>query len=282
MNRLGLLFHIFSLFIFSLALGISNYTYAASTATETKYPEWIQEFVPYVKTLSRNVAIYHWQGVDNIIDHGIDNYIYYSTERFFTEIDIGGSAGTGLYFAIDPVVTFECCGNPPALIKSEFKKGVRFINIDDSKLDSQPLSDLAKEQIKALGCDNPSTLHNLVQPQNSSTCVEAKRILLDTLSVHVLVYSYTSRTIDICKSTSLAFIVNSPTVFDRSKTLVYTKTTPKTSDTQEERGFLEEYFRRINDPLRHFYFNDTPMASDKFDAWAKEHIFGCGNYPEDQ
>jgi len=263
----------------------SNETNIDSRDSRLKY------YTQYLKNLSLNIiddpngTILRMLGLDepyiNPRDPRLNYYVHYSTERFFTESDNGGMAGTGLYFASDPASSYGYGVHPAGVLKSEFKKGTRFFNSKDFD-GTINFSEEAKHQLVDLSCGyflNPSYV---AQPQLEGPCLELKRILMDTLDVHVVAYGFSFTSIDVCPyNQENAFVVNSHSVFDREKTFIFRPESKAIPQAQEEFALYREYMKRTR-------FSDSMLPKlkeypkDKFDAWAKEHIFGCGNYPEDQ
>ncbi|MGE3975920.1 MAG: hypothetical protein AB7F59_15450, partial [Bdellovibrionales bacterium] len=119
-----------------LLLLVSQAAFAQEASLTPKFDQWVKNSV---RTLEHETTIFNYHSKENVGNIPVTSPDHIATlgkiaGRFFVEPDNGNFAGSGLYFAIDPLVSRNYGGNASStnwvLTVLTLKKGARYFNIE--------------------------------------------------------------------------------------------------------------------------------------------------------
>lgn len=263
-----------------------------------------EAFQPYVKALTRDVYTYHYvtrdrlglprEGPARVDDPRLPGYVRAKVDRYWdlslpTHPD---AMVSGLYVGTDPVATRAYGGTGAiwALVQVVLKSGFRFVDVRNEGWRVQhPVrrrlpADLSA-QLEALGCatDSPSWLLTALE---SASCREQAVRILRELDVDGILYNFPNVPFTSCPARpDGAFIVVRPGTVRFDRLALFTRWTSGEDAGVPERLMIQDLFRRAREAgSRRFpLWPELPAARpEAVDGWMREHLFGCGDYPEDR
>ena len=257
-----------------------------------------QELLPYVRTMSRPVTLWHWTHrsdtripAQGIVDSRDPNFLQYLDRRansyFRMSPKNASNVGTGLYFAIDPVMTESYGGKKGGvLVQAELAAGARIIVIDFGSMFSSELS----AELGSFGCGYRDFRIGIMGTfgYDENPACEAIRIAIAqsrTLGAVGFRYAYSSEEFSFCQSRPhVAFNFWSTAAFRNVKGLTpeLNLSDPATADKALVRAYFDD--ARIDSVFLQHFVPPPPSAMPPLSyvqSYSATHLIGCGNYIED-
>jgi len=253
---------------------------------------------PFLKELSREVSTYHYAyrpamglRADGPLAEGqelTDAYVQRKMVRYWSlEVDARPYAMvSGLYVAADPVIgrTFGGIGESWALFRIPLRKGFRFVDVRATDREGLPqrLPPDLRAQLRRAGCDAQFPAALLTGLESLACHRIAVRTVKD-LDVDGIVYPYQASGFDECRGRSSgAFIVLRTTGLGRA--LLMTSESPRvvSDDHRIVRGLFELARHAGSFHPSPWPKLETTAAMPDLQTWMREHLFGCGEWPEDK
>ena len=249
-----------------------------------------QELLPYVRTLSRPVTLWHWThrsdthlpltGFVHSDDRLFSDYLQRRASSYFRYSPRNYSAeGTGLYLALDPISTASYGGvHGGALVQLDLDPGTRFIEIGAGSL-SAPLL----EKMRLAGCEAYSS-SGIFYYDEQLGC-QALRVAIansSVLNVDGVRYAFGSSSFTFCPHPpGRAFNLWTTRHFRNIRGLV------QEFDIQDgglgDRQIVRDlYLDQKKMPNFQMHLSLPPPSNGNIVVWAQTHLMGCGNYPEDR
>lgn len=273
---------------------------------------------PAIQTLTRDIHTYHWAALSKVLgtsttplapqnDERARNYLSYLASLFWDPKSSGGGVGgSGLYVALDPVITsgYGPVNSPQSWFLAQIllPSGTRIL---DTRLAGQltyrgPSSSASQEYqdaMTAFGCRYPSLSSVLTSPEIVSSneqdflkvapCRALRDALFSELKVRVVRYPYEAQGFSMCRERPrYALILNG---FDESRGLTlnravyFSSTLPggpgapnARDDYSENRLIIQKLFRLAGLSDLPWKELQTQEPATDVEKWASDNLSGCG------
>jgi hypothetical protein len=265
---------------------VSLLTTFGSARAELPAPDQARQILadsarPFVRTLSRDVHMFHWTNAFNSadpplapMDERLRGYVGFIKDLFWRS-DVGyagNNVGNGFYVAIDPVISHDF-GH--VLLQIIVPAQIRFLHLDPQA----PPADV-RDAAAALGCDQGDLRHIFIAADVVPACRALRDQLIADLQIQAIRYDWTSTTQLICgRDAPWAFVLFDDRAIRYDRIVSFdSRQVPDPSDAHaENRLILNAVAKRAGNRLWPKLESET---SADIDAWARDNLYGCG--AEDQ
>ena len=262
----------------------------------------VDALTPHIQTLTRPIYTFHY-AMRTRMALGDRGYVPADTDRAWQYVTMKiarfwdltlethpNATVSGLYVATDPVIarSFGGVGDIWGMIQVVLDRGFRFVDVRrgiDAGQASEKLPASVRAKLSAAGCDAPYA-DALVTFLESKACRAIAVQVLQELQVDGILYSFQRYAFDACpKRPDGGFIVVNQSAVKPEHTQVFVPESGP-DDASLDRLRIRDLFLRAKraGSRRTPPWND--LASEpvppSMDAWMREHLFGCGGYPEDR
>lgn len=249
----------------------------------------IQELLPRVQTVSQSFVISHYThrsdvkipltGLVDPVDPLFSQYVQRSIKSFQRGSKDDDVAGSGMYFAIDPVISRQYGGKNWVLIQGKVKPGARFLDLTQG----EPFfSHELREQIQSFGCDSWA-IQDVFQYDEIPAC-QALRLEISNapeLNVHGLYYQFASSELPGCGEDG-AFLVWRSALFSEAEAFTSGVAQPESADPQLQRKQeLQALFDWAVEPglyagnMDPYPELEGALPRAQIRQWAKRNLKGC-------
>lgn len=256
-----------------------------------------------VRTFSRPVSVYHWTHRSDVFipirgevphaDPRFDDYLARRYRSFYRPDPRNSSmAGTGLYAAVDPSSTRNYGGKNWVLYQLEFRKGARFLDVDDS-FGRDQFSKSLISRLQAFGCSAYS-LYSIFSMDSEPACQALRILMADSpeLNIQAMRYGYVAAQLRSCGvRPSMAYLIWGGRDFDSQTSGAFIKDRPAdpAKDPAYTARVLLQYvyeqdrvIRTQNAAPYPELSAETASIAKPAENWIKTHLMGCGNFAEDR
>ncbi len=249
---------------------------------------------PKVRTLSRDAHVFHWTwAFDHSspplqpMDHRLGEYATYLKESFWDPATNSDDlVGPGLYVAIDPLAS-NAFGN--TLLQLVMPAGMPFLATD---IDYFP-PDL-QISINRIGCLASSIRDVFGAAENGEQkpCRTLRHKLVRDLGVWAIRYYWQSELSRLCNgSAQYAFVLYDDRAINASRIVAFpfdpnlrkNASLPPEDGHGENRLILNSMaLKAYGDTSQFWKVPEGTQPKTDIDAWMRDNLVGCGNYPEDK
>lgn len=246
---------------------------------------------PWVRSTSREVHLYHWVPRTNVGDRSdrrpiqardprVLGYVGYLKELFWNPSRGGGGVvGSGLYVAIDPVISQNYGGPDFVLIQFVMPARVRYLDIASGPTFSSSL----QSQLRAAGC-GAYHLESLFAADSVPACRSARDRLIRDLDVMAIRYRFASTQFSgwCSQRPDVAMVLFDDRAIGWDRLIAMTPQRPSRDPQHENRLIIRSLFEQARAPNAPWPELRGSAPETDVEAWAQRTLMSCGGLSEDR